>query len=249
MLKVLKGCQQRNSEWEAPAVGAEVWDRYVERHGRRAFAGARAPMDEVAYFGSSARELDLFVGMGACLAGEVCIDLGCGDGRISARLSNCFDQVVSLDISRAAIDRVATGGPALANALPVQAAATAVPVRSNSVDVVLCTYVLQHLSHVQVQATITEVLRVLKPGGVFCVQVAASGTFRWSRDALLGVARAAFQALAPKATRGTGWALPAFERPWRASYFGIDEVEELFAVWDIRRRSSWREHWVVATKP
>jgi len=58
-----------------------------------------------------------------------------------------------------------------------QGLATALPYPDASVDVVLCTYVVKHLSDESLRTLLREVRRVLKPGGRFCLWEAAPSRY------------------------------------------------------------------------
>jgi ubiquinone/menaquinone biosynthesis C-methylase UbiE len=84
------------------------------------------------------------------------IDIGCGTGRWTARLA-----ALGIDASPAML-AIAAQKPGLAGRLAV-AAATALPVVSESADLVLCTLTLGHIrDHA---AAMREFARILAPGG------------------------------------------------------------------------------------
>jgi malonyl-CoA O-methyltransferase len=91
------------------------------------------------------------------LAGRVVLDLACGTGRYGLLAQNAGAKtVLAFDNSPAMLR---------ANALPQRALATteAIPLASNSVDVILCGLALGHLP--RLAPSIGEIARVLKPGG------------------------------------------------------------------------------------
>jgi malonyl-CoA O-methyltransferase len=91
------------------------------------------------------------------LSGQVVLDLACGTGRygLLARDSGA-KTIVGLDNSPAMLR---------ANALPYRALAAteAIPLASRSVDVILCGLALGHLPRLEL--SLTEIARILKPGG------------------------------------------------------------------------------------
>lgn len=105
------------------------------------------------------------------------IDVGCGTGRWSARLS-----ALGFDSSSAML-QVAGRKPVLAGRL-VLAAATALPIAAGSTDLVLCALTLAHIR--DQSSALAEFARVLEPGGTllltdFHPEAAAQGwrrTFR-----------------------------------------------------------------------
>ncbi len=60
-----------------------------------------------------------------------------------------------------------------------QGLATELPYADASLDAVLCTYVIKHLSDEPLRTVLREVRRVLKPGGRFCVWEAAPSRHRF----------------------------------------------------------------------
>ena len=91
------------------------------------------------------------------------LDLGCGDGRLSRELP--AREVVGADVSALALRR-AGGGVKLEPDEPL-------PFEDNSFDLVLCAEVLEHVRDVQL--LLSEVRRVLRPGGRFAVTTPAHG--------------------------------------------------------------------------
>jgi malonyl-CoA O-methyltransferase len=84
------------------------------------------------------------------------IDVGCGTGRWAAPLS-----AIGIDISPSML-AIAAGKPGLGGRL-VAADATALPIRTASADLVLCTLTLGHVSNPLV--ALHELSRILEPGG------------------------------------------------------------------------------------
>jgi SAM-dependent methyltransferase len=80
-------------------------------------------------------------------------EVGCGNGRVSNRLvPNYF--VVGLDVSRTALKQAA--------ARRVMGSGSYVPLARNSVDLVLCTDVLEHLPDEMMRETAREMVRISK---------------------------------------------------------------------------------------
>ncbi|NWG18568.1 MAG: class I SAM-dependent methyltransferase [Chloroflexi bacterium] len=95
--------------------------------------------------------LDLFPDM----QGKLALDLACGTGRYGRLAAERGASVVGLDNS-AAMLRHGLGRVALASV-------EAIPLKSDSVDVVLCGLALGHLP--RLTPSLGEISRVLKPGG------------------------------------------------------------------------------------
>lgn len=98
-------------------------------------------------------------------AGEVVLDAGCGTGWGAAGLRCAVPglRVVGSDLSAGMLGRAASAGAAPL----LQADATRLPLRTGSVDVLLCRGVLHHLP--DVGAALREWRRVLRPDGAVVV--------------------------------------------------------------------------------
>lgn len=99
--------------------------------------------------------------------GEACLDLGSGTGTMTRRLAGLVGpdgRVVGVEpngmLRRVAMERATAIGLELEF---VQGLATEIPLPDESVDVVWCERVLQHVP--DAQAAVTEIARVLRPGG------------------------------------------------------------------------------------
>ena len=137
-----------------------------------ALAGAESPV----YVGdpaTGAEELaGLFGRLGAEPRGGLCVEVGCGPGRMTGALAERFDEVVALDVSPAMLERAREAVRA-ANVRFV-----AVPgERLDGVDdgvanAVVCYLVLQHLPSARVvRSYLREFARVLVPAGEAFVQI------------------------------------------------------------------------------
>jgi SAM-dependent methyltransferase len=107
------------------------------------------------------------------------LDLGCGDGRLTAELS--FGRsLTGADVSGVALERARRRlGPevSLVRVSPDEP----LPFDDVSFDLVLCAETIEHVRDVQL--IVSEVRRVLRPGGVFAVTTPAYS--RWSALRLL----------------------------------------------------------------
>ncbi len=99
------------------------------------------------------------------------LDAGCGDGRYLAALASHPDppsHLVAVDISERILETAAeTASVAGIQAELVRANLEALPLRSGSFDLVLCTQVIEHLA--DPSAGLRELARVLAPCGVLVV--------------------------------------------------------------------------------
>ena len=104
------------------------------------------------------------------------LDAGCGDGlnlvglRQMARSAGWAMRMSAVDYNPLRLGRAHNHAPEI----PLQQASLyALPYRSNSVDVVLCSHVLEHVPNLG--AALTEFARVLKSGGLLIVGVPNEG--------------------------------------------------------------------------
>lgn len=142
----------------------------------RATWDALAAAETRVYVGDPARgasELDsLFGRLGADPRSGLCIEVGCGPGRMTAELAERFDRVVALDISPAMIER-ARGAVDAANVdFQVISGLRLDGVDDGAADAVVCYLVLQHFPRpALVQSFLHEFARVLKASGEAFVQL------------------------------------------------------------------------------
>jgi 2-polyprenyl-6-hydroxyphenyl methylase/3-demethylubiquinone-9 3-methyltransferase len=95
-----------------------------------------------------------------------CLDVGCGDGRsIGLWLRDNGRRYIGVDVSQLAVQKAKLLG---LNVLQINDA-NSLPFESDTFDVVLCIEVLEHLFAPQVAAA--EILRILRPSGVFLATV------------------------------------------------------------------------------
>lgn len=111
------------------------------------------------------------------LAAMDILDLGCGTGNYTTALGPQVASVVGLDLNRGMLASAVAKGDGTATAGLVQASAMALPFAGGSFDGVTCNHVLHHLETAEtlpgllnLQVLAREVARVLRPGGMFCLQ-------------------------------------------------------------------------------
>ena len=119
---------------------------------------------------------------GAALPAQgVLLDVGCGTGGTLAWFHGRYQgwRCVGVDVAPDGLRAV----PRLPRVAAAMASALALPVRSASVDVVICLDVLQHLPLDGGDATaLREIRRVLKPGGTLFLRTNAQSVPRASDD-------------------------------------------------------------------
>lgn len=107
------------------------------------------------------------------------LDIGCGYGGLLIYLNRKvgFTQVMEgLDCSAVMVERARREfrSRGLGSRVRIrQGVATELPYPDSSLDVVVSTYVIKHLSDRLLRQMLAEVVRVLKPGGRFCLWEAA----------------------------------------------------------------------------
>ena len=104
--------------------------------------------------------------------GAIALDVGCGQGRHTHALAALDGvRVVGVDLSLADVNSAQAGLRLLPNAEALAACGDAfrLPFPNDSFDVVICSEVLEHLH--QHQDALTEIARVIKPGGRLAVSV------------------------------------------------------------------------------
>jgi ubiquinone/menaquinone biosynthesis C-methylase UbiE len=131
------------------------WDRYVAHADQLArtpgFQGLRDRILEKAAPGS----------------GDRALDVGTGTGLLALPLSRQASWVWAVDISPAMVEcvRARASQRGLGNVGPVVASATELPLEDASVDVAVSNYCFHHLDRAGKRAAISELYRVLSPGG------------------------------------------------------------------------------------
>jgi len=118
------------------------------------------------------------------------LDLGCGDGRLSAALE--ASELTLADVSDVALGRAAARLPA-ATAVPLTPDAP-LPLPDNSFDLVLCAETIEHVRDVQL--LLSEARRVLRPGGRLAVTTPAHSRLT-GLDVLLRGFERRFEPLSP----------------------------------------------------
>ncbi|HIK46920.1 MAG TPA: 3-demethylubiquinone-9 3-O-methyltransferase [Leptolyngbyaceae cyanobacterium M65_K2018_010] len=100
-------------------------------------------------------------------AGSKVLDVGCGGGFTCEFLAQRGAQVWGIDPSVACIEAARTHATQAGFSIHYhQGTAEALPFADHSFDRVVCVDVLEHVA--DPQQAVTEMARVLKPGGVFC---------------------------------------------------------------------------------
>ena len=100
------------------------------------------------------------------------LDLGCGTGFFSDVLAKRFQRVIALDLSKDMLNYTKTHRDPQINLL--NANAMSLPFQDNSLDVIYSNLVIQWCQ--PLTTLLSEIKRVLKPGGIFIVSTLTDGT-------------------------------------------------------------------------
>jgi SAM-dependent methyltransferase len=112
-------------------------------------------------------DLDRIVALAAEHGGERLVDVGTGVGHTLRRLAPSFRTAIGIDATREMLNagRGVLEGAAVDSALLVQADATALPMKSGSVDVATSRLAAHHF--VDASGAFREIARMLRSGGLF----------------------------------------------------------------------------------
>jgi len=103
--------------------------------------------------------------------GASVLDVGCGDGRLATELERAGARVAGADPSRIAIERARAALPGAR--FEQIGAAGRLPFDDSRFDAVTCIHVMQHVDDTQL--ILSEMRRVLRPGGTLAVAVPNNG--------------------------------------------------------------------------
>jgi SAM-dependent methyltransferase len=138
---------------------------------------AAAASDRVEHYvgdpATAASELDSVLSrLGADPRHGVCVEVGCGFGRMTGVLAQRFDRVIAVDVSPKMLDLARDAVRAANVDFRLVSGARLDSVEDEAADVLLCYLVLQHLPRRKVVASyLAEFARVLAPGGQAFVQL------------------------------------------------------------------------------
>ena len=109
------------------------------------------------------------------------LDAGCGDGFFASQVRQRFNlkYVHGLDVSSKAIDLAGTKYPEI---IFQQGSLSHIPEETNSIDSVTMVEVFEHL--VDVEGTLKELFRVLKPGGILLI---TTTDFNWFKQVIIAM--------------------------------------------------------------
>jgi SAM-dependent methyltransferase len=112
-------------------------------------------------------DLDRIVALAAGHGGERVVDVGTGVGHTLRRVAPSFQSAVGVDATREMLEAGVSvlAGAGIKNALLVQADAVALPIATESADVVTSRLAAHHFA--DAAGAFREIARILRPGGLF----------------------------------------------------------------------------------
>ena len=159
---------------DADGRSRAFWDRAAREDARWHIATAAAA-DPDEFASSGRREVDMFLAHAGLVPDRslTVLEIGCGIGRMTARLAEVYGHVIALDVSQVMLDEAAKELAGRDNISYVLGSGSDLAgVDSASVDVVFSYIVLQHVPTVAGQLEyFRETRRVLRPGGTAAIQV------------------------------------------------------------------------------
>lgn len=182
-------------------------------------------------FWQSEELVDYFLGgLGVTLrATDVVLEIGCGLGRITRALAARAARVLALDVSDEMLRRAAALNPQLANVRWMLGdGVTLSGVGDASVDACVSVVVLQHVPREVTLGYVSELGRVLRPGGWAALQVSDDPAIHRPRPGLAPRLRALL-GRAPRGQRHPAWlgaavGLPALSETARAAGLACERV-------------------------
>ena len=106
------------------------------------------------------------------------LDLGCGNGKTVSTLIDDGYEVTGVDFSEVAIDSCMKNFP---DFVFIVSSVTDLPLEDSSFDYVTAVHVLEHLDDGELEKTVSEIRRVLKPSGYVFVRAFTENDMR-SKD-------------------------------------------------------------------
>ncbi|HVA73271.1 MAG TPA: class I SAM-dependent methyltransferase [Acidimicrobiales bacterium] len=218
--------------WDRAALSNPAW--YIA-------TGHTSETDD--FFRQGAEETDALLAL--CGIGlqrhETTLEIGCGVGRMTRRLSQLAERVIAVDVSAEMLRRCEANLDGTSNVehqlVPGDGSMSAIP--DESVDLVFSYITLQHVPSRRAQLTyLRESVRVLKPGGRMAIQVRDCSlrgrALDWSGHLAHAVAR--------RHTLSSSW------RGARLPDSAIRRTLEPLGV-EVSIMRHLRHRWVLGTKP
>ncbi len=163
------------------------WDSRAREDARHYINWPDIPNEEGAFFESGRQDYQRFVApflkrMNFDSRGKTALEIGCGIGRIARWMAQDFEQYIGVDVSPEMVRKAAAYALPHATFQTVSGAELG-DIAAGSVDFVFSLGVFQHVPDGNVVVSyFTEIARVLRPGGIFRVQV--KGLWAWRLGSL-----------------------------------------------------------------
>jgi len=216
------------------------WDERARSDAFHYICSERKDWDLESFFQSGEDDYNRLVApiltkLGFATDRKVMLEVGCGVGRVTRSFARRFAKVMALDISQEMLERGRELQRNCDNIVWVQGngpAFKSIPL--DSVDFVFSYLVLQNFpTEVLVLQSIREMLRVLKPGGIFLFQFNASRTssMNWKGRLAWGIVDVLWILRLNRLSRGTASAL-GFDpkivgKSWRGAAVSAANVVEV----------------------
>jgi SAM-dependent methyltransferase len=172
------------------------WDERARQDAFKYIASWREDWDEASFFESGEQDYLRFVDpflqrIQFAPATKSMVEFGSGVGRMTRSFAGRFGSVFAVDISREMQERAKKLLTSYLNIHWILSSGeSSLSIEDNSVDFVFSYLVLQHIPDKAVLfSSIAEMLRVLRPGGVFLFQFNGSDrpTMNWKGRAISGI--------------------------------------------------------------
>ena len=223
----------------ATKIMSRDWDARARKNAFHYIASWRKEWDPESFIASGEEDFERLVvpvlaRCGLPAVGKCMLELGCGAGRMTSSFAKRFELVYALDLSQEMLSRGRLMHSAQKNILWLQSNGVDLSsVASDSIDFVFSYLVLQHLPKEElVLQYIREMLRVLRPGGVFLFQFngGLEPTMNWCGRLSWGVMDALWAAGFGMLSRGVASAFgldPALAgKSWRGAPIMASSVAE-----------------------
>ncbi len=117
------------------------------------------------------------------LKGDIILDAGCGTGKFTSTLENLSNKYIGIDLSANQLEKAQTKSKK-SNSEFIQANLSNIPLKDNTVDIIISTWVLGTIKDLDERCKcIKELKRVLKPQGkIILVENDSIGEFELIRD-------------------------------------------------------------------
>ena len=216
------------------------WDERARRNAFLYIASWRKDWNEESFFESGEQDyvqlvLPILQKLQFDPASKSMAELGCGAGRMTRSFAQRFLSVSAVDISAEMQSRAKAYLRPVSNIRWVLSdGETLSEIEDNSVDFVFSYLVLQHMPNKQlVIRSIVEMMRILRPGGVFLFQFNGSKqpTMNWKgrviSEALDGLSSVGLRRVSQKMAGLAGIDPEMVGKTWRGAALSSEEITEV----------------------